>query len=210
MAILKSRTLALNVVNQLNLDISYFVDGKVKRTEVYDDTPIELRFVSKSKRYIEKDTSFNISQNSKSTVLISDINGQNEKQYKIGSIITADFGEFIVNVKNVSGNNNNVFVVKKNSYRTANSYAKRLNVTNVGKNNIIDLNVVDPIKKRGEDYINSVILQYNIDAIKDRNIIADSTSNFIKRRLAMWSRMHKSVFQPSRNTKKNYWILILK
>ncbi len=185
MAILKSRTLSLNVVNELNLDVSYYVDGRVKKTEVYDDSPIEIKFLSKSKKYIEKDTTFNIAQNSKSTVIISDFNKQNGRQYKIGQIIAADFGEFIVNVKNLSSIDNKVLVSKRNSYNVANSYAKRLNVNNQGKNNIINLNIVDPIKKRGEDYLNSIIEQYNYDAIKDRNIIADSTSSFIKRRLGI-------------------------
>ena len=84
MAILKSRTLSMNVVNELDLDISYFIDGRVKKTELYgDESPIEIKFISKSKRYIERDTTFYIEQNSPNTIIISDNNKQNRKQFKM-------------------------------------------------------------------------------------------------------------------------------
>jgi uncharacterized protein involved in exopolysaccharide biosynthesis len=50
-AILKSRTLAQNVVSTLDLDISYFSEGKLVNMELYNDSPVKILFYNKSKDY---------------------------------------------------------------------------------------------------------------------------------------------------------------
>ena len=42
--IIKSRTLIRKVINDLNLNISFFVEGKIKDKEVYSNPPININF----------------------------------------------------------------------------------------------------------------------------------------------------------------------
>ena len=54
--IIKSRTLSQNTVKELDLDISYFSEGRVVYREIYSDTPIKVVFVKKADDYYVKDT----------------------------------------------------------------------------------------------------------------------------------------------------------
>ncbi len=59
--ILKSRKIIGKVVDELDLEVSYFAEGRVKKSEVYIKKPLEIAFLSKNPVYAVKDTSFIIS-----------------------------------------------------------------------------------------------------------------------------------------------------
>jgi len=50
---------------------------------------------------------------------------------------------------------------------------------------IIDLGLSYPVPKKGEDILNTIIEQYIASNLKDKNIIADSTTKFIQKRLSI-------------------------
>ena len=52
--ILKSRKIIGNVVDSLNLDIMYVKEGRVKATEIYSETPIELVIIKKNPSFYKK------------------------------------------------------------------------------------------------------------------------------------------------------------
>lgn len=61
-----------------------------------------------------------------------------------------------------------------------------LNVSVSGKlSTIIDLGLTSPIPKKGEDILNALISQYITGNLQDKNIIADSTTKFIQKRLSI-------------------------
>ncbi|WP_316809627.1 polysaccharide biosynthesis tyrosine autokinase [Pedobacter agri] len=50
---------------------------------------------------------------------------------------------------------------------------------------VIDLSMSYPVEKKGEDILNSLIRQYIKSNLEDKNIIADSTTAFIQKRLSI-------------------------
>jgi len=60
-AVLKSRTLAQNVVKELDLETAYFSEGRVVFREMYKISPVKVLFFNKDENYYQKDTSFVIS-----------------------------------------------------------------------------------------------------------------------------------------------------
>jgi tyrosine-protein kinase Etk/Wzc len=46
--ILKSRKIIGYVVDSLNMDVSYFVRGRLKNTEIYDKSPLKINFSYKN------------------------------------------------------------------------------------------------------------------------------------------------------------------
>ncbi|HWK03596.1 MAG TPA: polysaccharide biosynthesis tyrosine autokinase [Puia sp.] len=63
-----------------------------------------------------------------------------------------------------------------------------LKVTQASKlSSVIDLVIKDPIPKRGEDILNSLINVYNRASVNDKNALASNTLRFINERLALIS-----------------------
>ena len=76
-AILKSRKLAQNVIEKLNLDITYFSQGRVISKELYDSSPYKLFFIQKSEKYSKIDTVFTITKINNREFLLSNSENKN-------------------------------------------------------------------------------------------------------------------------------------
>ena len=63
--ILKSRSLMMRVVNDLNLNISYFIQEKHLESELYSWSPIKINFISIDSSFLNKYASYYLVLNSK-------------------------------------------------------------------------------------------------------------------------------------------------
>jgi tyrosine-protein kinase Etk/Wzc len=189
--ILKSRTLSKDVIDELNLDISYFIEGRVVKKELYKDSPIKILFINKKENYYEKDTIFKITNITNENFVISNLLGEKSKKYNFGSRINSSFGDFVILLKTQNTNNlfdNTIIVKKENLENELAIVNSKFSLLNEEKSNVITLNVVDPVSRRGIDYLNTLVKKYNDDAINDRNEISRSTIEFINSRLDVISR----------------------
>ena len=74
------------------------------------------------------------------------------------------------------------------------SFKSRLTVSSFGKNtSVIELTLVDPVQVKAEDFLNTLVKNYNQDAISDKKYIAENTSKFIEQRLNIISDELKGV-----------------
>ena len=86
--VLKSRSLSQNVVKNLDLDISYFSEGRVVTRELYkEESPINLVFVSKVNSYYEKDTTMVVTIKSKNRFALSNSQKQSSKTFSLLSYL---------------------------------------------------------------------------------------------------------------------------
>ncbi len=184
-AILKSRSLAQNVVRTLNLDISYYVEGRVLMTELYKENPIKITFLTKSKDFNEKDTTLIIKSVDYRSFLLADSNEKNEKLYLYNQKINSKLGQFVIE----SANNEfikkfeKIYIKKTILEDEANSFNDKLIVVTRDKTSVVDLSLNDKNSKKAIDYINTLVVEFNKDGVKDKNEIANKTSEFIKNRL---------------------------
>ena len=72
--IIKSRKIIGAVVDTLDLFTTYFIEGRIKKTEVYNDNPIKINFISRNKIDQMKDTSYVVSILSNGEFELKDIN----------------------------------------------------------------------------------------------------------------------------------------
>lgn len=194
-AILQSRTLSENVVRQLEFNITYFVEGIIISPEAYQNSPVKILFTEKNESFYKKDTTMVIQPQSDKKFLITNSLKKNPKEYSFGQKITTGLGTFVI--INNSGKNiaENDITIKFNSVsRVAASYNRRVGVETVGKkSSILKLSLTDPIQKKGIDYLDALVQQFNDDAAEDRNLISRGTSKFIESRLAIITRELDSV-----------------
>ena len=185
--ILKSRKIIGNVVDSLDLTISYFTEGRIKKSEIYKQSPIVLKFLEQDLQFLEKDTTFVISILDKNKIEFNFMDNEFNFLSKFNNTIENDLGQFVVSPTNSfkeSSYEEKITVVIRGRNKTIDSYRNRISITPVNKNtSVLNLRLQDPVKSKAEDILNQLVNQYNLDAIKDKNIVSEKTKDFIQDRL---------------------------
>lgn len=182
MEIIKSRTLIMSSVRDLDLNIRYFTQGRVKAVELYKSSPVrvvvENQLISGMSLQLEiaKDGSYNL----------FDLDENLIGQYKFGQLVKYKGNSFTIVNSGFKSGDVNISITISPILQTAQVYKSRLSVKLVGdKTSVVELSIVDPNRQRAEDFLNAMIQNYNLDAIKDKSAISRNTSNFIDERLEL-------------------------
>ena len=183
--ILKSRKLSQNVVSQLQLQVTYYTEGRILSPELYSKSPIEVYFTEAASNYQQKDTSFYYKPINKDSFQLLDVANENAKTYRYSDTIRTTLGPIQLLKKNRKSTTSGSILIRFRPVKSvANSFKNRLQVTNLGeKTSILQLTLVDPLPEKGSDYLNALVVQFNEDALADKNLIAKNTQEFINERL---------------------------
>lgn len=186
--IINSRSNFIEVVKELGLNKKVFVLGNVKDSEIYNKPPININFLAADSIINKSAFSFFITLSSSTTFGYSDAEDKPIKIHAFGKNISSPIGDFVVtpNVENFDRYKNNKINIKITpTMKVAENYQQRIQVTNPKEySNIVSLSLEDPIKEKARDILDALIRIYNQNAITDKKIIADKTSNFINERIA--------------------------
>ncbi|MEX2349647.1 MAG: polysaccharide biosynthesis tyrosine autokinase, partial [Flavobacteriaceae bacterium] len=197
--ILRSRRLLRNVVNELDLNIRYFIEGNIKTTELFSNKPFTVSILDKN-----EDAEF--PKNPVQFIIMSSdtfrfIDEENDLR------IDAGFGdklELPYGAITVIPNTEVLNSLKKENYaiqvlfsdveKLVTYYRNSIQVSPVEKNSsVIELTLNDPVKEKAEHLLNELVSQYNKDAIEDRNMVSQNTAEFIEDRLQIITRELDSV-----------------
>jgi tyrosine-protein kinase Etk/Wzc len=187
--IIKSRKIVGTMVDSLELNISYFVEGGVNFLETYANSSIELKFINKDELYHSLDTVFVVSFLENNKLHIKNTDGEVLKDIDLNEIVESkELGDFkiIKNKLNKKSTNDlqDVFVVIKPRKEVISEYASRIEITSINEDSsILHLKVIGPNKIKAENILDELIRQYNLDAVIDKNIVSNKTKDFIEERL---------------------------
>ncbi|MBF0695058.1 MAG: polysaccharide biosynthesis tyrosine autokinase [Flavobacterium sp.] len=201
--VIKSRSIMEQAVENLNFTVQYFIDGRVKSIEVYDDKPVIIDYTDIEPEFYTSTANFSIEGISKSKFKIVDANKKELGQYDYGSIVKMKNFRMVVALKpNISPEYSLRVSIRKFRGVVAH-YKNALGISTIGKNtSVVELTMQDPIKEKAEDIIDEVIKVYNDDAISDKNAISESTQRFIMNRLDAISKELGDVEQSAETFKK--------
>src|SRR5690554_6842861 len=188
--ILKSRTLTERVVRELNLDVRYFSEGNIRTSELYGDAPFTVTVVTSRDSLDFTALPFYISVLSDTKFSLWEEDSKNIKEYNFGDRIKLPVGEIVVtpNSEISKGNATDVshpIKVEINSVSSmGNHYRQAIQVEQLSDvSSVIQLSLNAANSKKAESILNELIRQYNQDAMEDRNMVAENTSEFIQGRL---------------------------
>ena len=194
--VIKSRTLIASTIKDLGLTIAYLNLGRVKSEELYKVSPIQIFFSDASDEFLNTFHTFRISSVNSNQFDFYDGAGVKlgtfsyGTKFKIGGVealvmkSSTQFWkeEFTIAIQ--------VFPIKS----LVESFKSRLTVSSFGKNtSVIELTLVDPVREKAEDFLNTLVINYNKDAVADKKYIAENTSKFIEQRLKIISDELKTV-----------------
>lgn len=193
--ILKSKKLMLSVVRELALETNIYSKGKIKETELYKETsPFLVRVISEKKKakYPKKEVLAKIKGNK---IIIESESFKKEIQADFNRSVTMPFG-----VVMFQKNPNFKYSSKEKSseeYKLqfmsgmdrARYYLSKLNVSLVQKEaTVLKISITDPIPDKSVDILDKLAVNYNREAILDKNSEAQKTASFIDERINLISK----------------------
>jgi capsular exopolysaccharide synthesis family protein len=190
--IIKSRKIIGNVIKNLDLNISYFSKGRIKETDIYGKTPLKLVFSKKNKNedFYKLDTVFSIlKKNDNEFDLISE-SGNRISSHFFGKEINSSIGTFKITHSNLKdkneSNNSTIKIVIQPLNKLIDKYKKNVNVSPVNKkSSVVSLSINDAVRKKAEQFLDSLVSSYNRDAIIDKSLVSQKTKTFIDDRLKL-------------------------
>ena len=183
--ILKSRSLMLRTVSVLGLNVSYKVEHSPLNLELYQASPIQIHFTGDREKVSNMRESFTFTHRNNGSFNIA-YKGKNVSG-KYGVPLNAGFGPMVI----TAGDANNPYrsmplmVSVTPLTDVAIAYAGKLKVEPVNiKSNVIRISMRDAVRIRAMDVINTLIQQYQADAIDDKNQVSNNTARFINDRIS--------------------------
>ncbi len=199
MEILNSRSNFIQVVKELGINVQIIALGNVKDSEIYNGRPININFIAHDSVIDKKYFEFFIELSSETTFGYSLERDSPLKIYSYGKNIPSEIGDIII-TPNVpyfkKYQNQKIKIAISPITVVAEAYQSKINIAPALEfSNIIDISLNDPIQQKAVDIIGALINTYNENAIEDKKVVADKTSEFINERIQLISNTLTSVDQ---------------
>ena len=195
--VLKSKSLALEVVEQLNLYVSYRNEDGWLSKEMYRTSPVLVSLTPQEADQLEKPmkVKINLLDLGKMDVEIE----VGEKKYqkhldKLPAVFPTDEGTvaFLANSDTLVckwGEVQHITATIGKPMAAAKGYSAALSIAPTSKTtSVVNISLKNSSTQRGKDFINKLIEVYNINTNNDKNEVAQKTAEFIDERIAIISK----------------------
>ncbi|WP_417940025.1 GumC family protein [Flavobacterium sp. RS13.1] len=217
--ILKSRTLIESTVKKLNLNVALLVEGNVVDRDVYGNAPINVYFLNKTELFeganivlkfgMLSNDNFSLEDVISDETMSENVILSSKKQFKFGEKIPTTLGVLVVGrtafyKQNDIGKDKSIRIIVSPLENVAANFRNRLKVEPISKtSSVVNVSITDPVQKKAEDFLDTMIQIYNEDAAEDKNFISENTSKFIAERLALITKELDGVEQDVESFKKS-------
>jgi tyrosine-protein kinase Etk/Wzc len=188
--VLKSNSLMQRVFSELSLNPTYHVKEQLKTKEIYGaEVPIRLSITKLHPTAYTKQAI--IRRKTSTTFELKEDNGD-MSTHKYGEEISKPYGIFTVIAAPDNRTHEPIIIRFHDSHKMANKYNAMLNVEAVNnKASVIRISLIESVPQRGRDIMNKLLEVYNKEALEDRNLIVNTTIQFIDERLSELSSVEK-------------------
>jgi len=180
--ILRSATLMTRVVRAINLNTQFWMEGNVKRSEVYGSNPFNYESIS------QKDTNSSytlvLNFNKKGNFQVQGLSGQ---WYSAGDIIHGSQGDFKITLNGSTLNPQYKYIVQwLPPFQMAQSLAGGLNIRQLNVSaTILSITTTTENPRKGLDILNELVKAYNNSIVENKNRVIENTVKFIDARLLL-------------------------
>lgn len=187
--IFKSRSLMEEVVRRKQLTVKYFVSGKVKNTEIYNNSPVNLRFTTPIPDSSFAPVQYTLHFDQKSVTNFTLDGGAKKYTGRLGDTISLPEGNAIITpgpgfAKWTAEVPVNIAINPLDPVVQQLMASMKIEIPNK-QVSVIYLTYTTSIPSKGEAIINELINAYMQANVNDKNRIADSTMKFIADRLKL-------------------------
>ena len=192
---LRSKRLVGQVIDELDLNISYFKEGKVIAVEAYPKAPVGIEFLSSDEIINSSSLNVLVSPRSSTSFLLVQEDQEYKKIHDYGEPIQLNGLEFVI-VKNRSevDEDLDVKIILTPLSAVVNDFIWRMSITPKGQaKDILSLSLVGPVPAKSQDFLNALMIRFNTEGVKDKRQVAENTTEFIQTRLGLISEELDSV-----------------
>ncbi|MGG5207959.1 GumC family protein [Chryseobacterium sp. MIQD13] len=181
-AVVNSRPILMQVVNNLNLNVEYYSAGEIKDSQLFTKVPITAKILTYTK---EKFVS--------SAYSITEIKGDqftlhSEKKKDVTGRfnipVQLDFGTVVLQRNFAIPAKSEYKIIFWNPIEKVKKLEKTIQVNLPDeKAMLMDISLIGSLPEKSEAILNEVTKQYNLDGQRDKNLQAQNTQEFIDKRL---------------------------
>ena len=186
--ILKSRTLSEIAVDSLDLNISYYTEGSIKRTEIYKESPVKVSQVKGLDQEGFRSQYYSLKFTEKGYKIRSENSGD-LGEYQFGQEVESDSIAFIITQTSPKPltdleNDGTIGIGIQSKEKTVEDLRNQLSVEPTSKNSsVLKLSIILANSEKGADFLNHLVAIYNEQSIFEKRKVSKSTADFISNRL---------------------------
>lgn len=190
MKVIKSTDIIKATLNKLDLDVSYFLVGRLKTSEVYRGTPFKVKVIHVSPNIYSRSIKIKIVSTDKYTLHYKSNESVVEIEGVFGkNLVSNDFNLLIEKTPNLNSITlesmkglEYLFQIQ-NPNQLLSKYNNLLNVTNDEFTNILTLNIEDEISERAVTFLDTLCTVYIDYSLQSQISINENTVKYIDKQL---------------------------
>ncbi|WP_370895415.1 GumC family protein [Chryseobacterium gossypii] len=187
-AVVTSRPILFQVVKNLNLNVQYFSSGEIKDSELFTKIPItgEIITYSNADKFVSSEYTVTEVKGNRFTLW-------NEKKGNIKGIFNQplhlDFGTVVLRYNPKFPFHSKYKIVFSNPVEKVKELERKIQVDLPDQKALLmDISIIGAVPEKSEAILNEVTRQYNLDGLRDKNLQAQNTQEFIDKRLEVITR----------------------
>ena len=216
MRVIKSSDLIEETIEKLNLDVSYFIIGRIKTTEVYNNMPFSVYSHQSNTSSYNKEFRLDIIDTNQYQIAYQHGEEVVTNKYLFGETIL-DNGLFLRVDKNKNLNSQSVLTLSSIEYMfkvnrrqdLIQKYVSSLKIENIDFTSIIELILEDFDPERATVFLDTLSKVYIDYSLKNKIEINQNTIKYIDNQLEQVTKILESIESELENYKENKSILNL-
>lgn len=214
--VLRSKSLAREVVNNLGLFVTYMDEDEFPSKELYHTSPVLVSLTHQEADKLPGRMEINMILQPTGVLGVQITVGEKEyrKQFdKLPAVFPTDEGTvaFFANNDTLSAvcpenitKERHITAFINRPFSVLNEYVNSLSIAPTSKTtSVVVISLENTNTRRGRDYINKLLEMYNINANNDKNEVAQKTAEFIDERIGIISKELGSTEQDLENFKRS-------
>lgn len=186
--VIRSKTAVRTVVDRLNLHTSYIVEGRVRSSDMYTDSPFIVAMDGAGLDSLQQAIEFTAQMNEDKSISVSgSVGGKviDTKLENLPGLLTTPQGVISFMLReDAKPYYKPLQITIGRPEATVNAYRANLTVQPASKTaSVLTLSLKTAYPNKGKDFLNTLVEVYNYQTIEDKNLEATNTKNFINERL---------------------------
>lgn len=214
--VLRSKSLAREVVNQLNLFVRYKDEDEFPAKELYRTSPIQVSLTPQEAEKLPRTMEVRMALQPTGGMNVQILIGEKEYQKhfdKLPAVFPTDEGTvaffenndtLAVTSPKTERQERHITALINKPMSVAKGYSNALSIAPTSKTtSVVVISLKNSKPQRGKDFINKLLEVYNINANNDKNEVAQKTAEFINERISIISKELGSTEQDLENFKRS-------
>ena len=193
--VLRSKTILKEVVNSLELYITYYNEDEFPRQEMYKASPVVVNLTAQEADKLPSAALIDMKLSSNGELNVNlkvGVNKYNKRFDKLPAVFPTNVGTFGFTLRDslsngqIEGQNDerHISAVVSHPFGVAKGYQWALTITPTSKaSSVATVSLVNTNIQRGQDFINKLMEMYNRNTNNDKNEVAEKTREFINERI---------------------------